>query len=250
MKITIVTPCFNSEATIGDCVASIASQDYENIEHIVVDGGSTDRTLEILRSNGVPEASVLRGPDEGIYDAMNKGIRAASGDVIGILNSDDMYNRDDVISRVADAFREREAEIVFGDLHYVRAGELDKPIRYYSSASFKPWKFRFGFMPAHPAMFIRRELHEEHGFYKTDYRIAADIELLIRLLAVQGVSYHYLPIDMVKMRAGGASNESLRSKYTLNREVVRACRENGIYTNLALQIPKYLIKLFELYPKG
>ncbi|MDZ7771648.1 MAG: glycosyltransferase family 2 protein [Balneolaceae bacterium] len=166
MKVSIITPCLNSELTIGDCIRSINRQDYPDIEHVIVDGGSSDGTLATVRDLDGRKPILLTGQDEGIYDAMNKGIQAASREIIGILNSDDMYNRRDVVSQVVRLFQVPQTGVVFGDLHYVKRNDLDTTTRYYSSAHFKCYKFRFGFMPAHPAMFIRKRVYEKYGYYR------------------------------------------------------------------------------------
>lgn len=248
MKISVVTICRNSAETIGDCVASVNDQDHPEVEHIVVDGASEDGTVEAVRSMESRVARLISEPDEGLYDALNKGVRAATGQVVGTLNSDDMYHRPDVLSSVAAAFREGEADLVYGDVHFVRGDNLHRTVRYFSSRRFRPWKMRFGFMPAHPSMFYRRELFERYGYYDTDYEISADFEHLLRLQR-QGVKTRYLPLNMVKMRAGGVSNASLRNRYVLTREVIRACRENGLYTNWAMQLMKYPVKVFEMIRK-
>jgi glycosyltransferase involved in cell wall biosynthesis len=195
-------------------------------------------------------SKIISEPDNGIYDAMNKGIKEANGEIIGILNSDDLYNRRDVISNVVEAFKHEVVDVVFGDLHYVKRDNLEKVVRYYSSAKFKPSKFRFGFMPAHPTFFTKKKHYKKLGYYKTDYEIAADFELLLRFLRVHDLEYKYLPINMIKMRMGGKSTSSFRSNYILNKEMVHACKEHGLYTNLGIISLKYFVKVFELLRRG
>jgi len=248
MKISIITVCYNSASTVRDTFESVLSQTYSDIDYVVVDGSSKDETVSIIKEyeskfNG--KMRWISEPDKGLYDAMNKGIRMAIGEVVGIINSDDFYHRDDVICRVAEAFTEnKDIQAVFGDVRFIKADNLNKTVRYYSSKKFVPWKFRFGFMPAHPTFFVYREYFGKFGYYKTDYRIAADYELLIRFLYVYGLSYKYLPFDFLKMRIGGLSTQS-RNRLLLNKEIVRGCGENGIYTNIFILYLRYFIKIFE-----
>ncbi|HLZ17458.1 MAG TPA: glycosyltransferase family 2 protein [Cyclobacteriaceae bacterium] len=246
MKISLITVSFNSAATIADTVESIRSQDYPDIEYIVVDGASTDGTVEILKSFATEIDQWISEPDKGIYDAMNKAIRRATGEVVGILNSDDFYSARDIVSQVAAAFGDAQVDAVFGDLVFVDPHNLKKVVRKYSSAKWYPEKFARGFMPAHPTFFVRRKYYEQIGLFKTDYKIAADYELLIRFLYVHKLKYKYLPINMVTMRRGGVSSSGIRSNIILNDEIIRGCRENGIRTNIFKVYPKYFIKLFEL----
>jgi glycosyltransferase involved in cell wall biosynthesis len=249
MKVSIITVCYNSATTIRDAIESVLSQTYRNIEYIIVDGNSTDNTLDIVKSYESKFSGRMRWlsePDNGLYDAMNKGIRMATGDFVGILNSDDFYNYPGAIETAADRLRETGADACFSDVRYVNSENLNRTVRYYSSAKFTPKRFCYGFMPAHPTFFVRKRYFEEIGYYKTDYRIAADFELLIRFLYTHKLSYHYIPLDMIKMRTGGISTRSWKSNYILNKEIVRACRENGISTNLCLLSLKYFTKVFEL----
>ena len=185
--------------------------------------------------------------DAGIYDAMNKGIRRATGDVIGILNSDDFYFNEQVISNVAEAFTDDDLDAVFGDLIFIDPNNLERTVRTYSSKNWNPKKFARGYMPAHPTFFVRSKFYNKYGLFETDYEIAADYEMLIRLLYVHKLNYKYLPIKMVKMRTGGVSSNGLMSNITLNNEIVRACRKHGIKTNSLKIYPKYFNKVFELF---
>lgn len=247
MKVTIITVCYNSVAHIEDAINSVANQDYKDIEHIVIDGDSKDGTQEILRKYSDKLAVWISEPDRGIYDAMNKGIEKATGDIIGILNSDDFYFDDHVISQVVEAFSDPKIEAVFGDLIFVDPKNLDRTVRTYSSRKWHPERFAKGYMPAHPTVFIKRKFYEKHGLFEIDYEIAADYEMLIRLFYVHKLNYKYLPIKMVKMRKGGASSNGLRSNITLNNEIIRACRKHGIKTSVLKIYPKYFNKMFELF---
>lgn len=246
MKISIITATYNSEAHIADCIKSVNNQTYNNIEHIIIDGASKDTTLEIINSTPNRITNVISEPDKGIYDAMNKGIRAATGDIIGILNSDDFFTSDNIIETVVDNFKIHSIDALYGDIHFVNPDDLSKTVRYYSSAIFKPSLFRFGFMPAHPSFYMKKECYDKYGLYALDYKIASDYDLLIRYLYKERINYKYLKKDFVTMRTGGVSTENFNSRVTLNREIVRACKKYGIKTNMFLLSFKYLYKIFEL----
>lgn len=246
MKISIITATYNSEAHIADCVRSVNSQTYDNIEHIIIDGASKDNTVKIIEETPNRVTKIVSEPDKGIYDAMNKGIRMATGDVIGILNSDDFFTSDDVIETVVDAFNNNDIDALYGDVHFVNPNDLNKCVRYYSSAIFKPSLFRFGFMPAHPSFYMKRECYEKHGLYALDYKISSDFDLLVRYILKEKINCKYLKKDFVTMRTGGVSTENFNSRVTLNREIVKVCNKYGIKTNMFLLSLKYLYKIFEL----
>jgi glycosyltransferase involved in cell wall biosynthesis len=246
MRVSIITVVYNGQSTIKDTIKSVLSQDYSDIEHIIIDGASTDRTVEIIQAYGDKISKFVSEPDRGIYDAMNKGIKLASGEIIGILNSDDFYADRTIISTVVQQFQNTQADSVFGDLVFVKSDDLNKVVRYYSSAKFHPKKFADGWMPAHPTFFVRRWAYERYGLFKTDYKIASDYELLTRFLAKHKLSYSYIPKVMVKMRMGGVSTTSFKSNWVLNREIVRGCAENEISTNLVRVFSKYFTKVFQL----
>ncbi|MGG6269224.1 glycosyltransferase family 2 protein [Leptolyngbya sp. AN03gr2] len=246
MKVSIITVTYNAGATIRDTIESVLSQDYPDIEHIIIDGASKDDTAEIVRSYGDRIAQFVSEPDRGMYDGMNKGIKLATGDVIAILNADDFYIDSSVISTIVEQFEQHQVDSVFADLVYVKHDDPEKIVRYYSSASFHPGKFAYGWMPAHPTFVVKRSAFENYGYFKTDYKIAADYELLIRFLAIHKLSYHYIPQVLVKMRTGGASTANLSSNWILNREIVRGCLENGIQTNMTKVLSKYFVKVFQL----
>lgn len=247
MKITIITVCYNSASHIEDAINSVADQDYQEIEHIVIDGNSDDGTQQILDKYSHKIADWISEPDCGIYDAMNKGIKKATGDVIGILNSDDFYFDNHVITKVAKSFSDGETDAVFGDLIFVDPTDLSRTVRTYSSNNWHPDKFAKGYMPAHPTFFVRRKFYAKYGIFETDYKIAADYEMLIRLLYVHRLNYTYLPLKMVKMRKGGVSSNGIKSNIILNSEIVKACRKHGIKTNALKIYPKYFNKVFELF---
>lgn len=247
MKVSIITAAYNSAATLEDTIKSVLAQTYADIEYIIVDGGSKDNTFEVIRHYEPQFGGRMKWvseKDHGIYDAMNKGIRMATGDVVGILNSDDYYTSDDVLERLVAAFDEK-TDAVYGDIHFIRDGQPDKCIRYYSSKPFRPLWLRFGFMPAHPSFYCRREVFEKAGLYKIDYAIGSDYEMMVRLFMKYHIKAKYLPMDFVTMRTGGASTRNVRSRLQLIKEDVRGCRENGIYTNSLMISTKFLYKIFE-----
>lgn len=249
MKISIVTVTFNSGETLKDTIESVLKQTYDNIEYIIVDGLSTDETVDIIKKYEPQFKGRLKWiseKDKGLYDAMNKGIRMATGEVVGIINSDDFYHKDYIISQVADSFKDQTIEAVYGDIRFVNPGNLDKTVRYYSSKNFSPKRFRFGFMPAHPTFFTYKEYFDRFGYYRTDYHIAADYELLLRFLYTHHLKTKYISQDFMKMRTGGVSTASFKSNYLLNKEIVHACKENGIWTCMPLLFLKYFSKVFEL----
>lgn len=244
MKVSIITVSFNSAKTIADTIESVLSQDFPEIEYIIVDGNSSDETVKIIRQYENRISKWISEKDQGMYDAMNKGIAMATGDVIGILNSDDVYMNTHVISDLMALLEKQKAQVVFADLILVDQNDDNRILRYYDSGHFYPDKFRFGWMPAHPTVFVRRELYQAVGKFSTTYQIAADYEMLIRMLAIQKASYAYFPKPVVRMRSGGASTASISRNWILNQEIVRACKENGIYSNMAMLLLKLPYKLW------
>ena len=245
MKVSIITVCFNSSKTIEETIQSVLSQDYPNIEYLVIDGGSIDGTQTIIQKYQGKIATWVSEPDQGMYAAMNKGISMATGDVIGILNSDDVYVSSRAVSELMYVMSKAKADVVFADLILVDQTNLNKVLRYYDSGRFQPRKFRWGWMPAHPTVFVKKKYYDRVGLFALDYQIAADYEMLIRILAIEKAPFAYLPKPMVRMRAGGASTAGLSRNWILNKEIVRACRENGIYTNMAMLLLKLPFKLWD-----
>jgi glycosyltransferase involved in cell wall biosynthesis len=250
VKISIVTVSHNSVSTIADTIKSVLHQTYTDIEHILIDGVSHDGTNGIVRSFGNQISRYVSEPDTGMYDALNKGIKMATGDIIGILNSDDFFYNNNVISTIAETFASNNPDAVYGDVQFVRNPADPRIIRYYSSKRFTPDKFRFGLMPAHPSFYAKRELFEKFGLYKTNYRIGADFELLLRFMYVHRINTRYIEMPFVSMRPGGISNRNIMSNFILNREIARACRENGVPTNYLLIYSKYFRKIFEFFGNG
>ena len=227
MKISIITACYNSAATIGDTLQTVSIQDYDNIEHIIVDGASTDNTLEIV--GYFPHVTkIVSEKDNGIYDAMNKGIALATGDVVGILNSDDVYTDRHVISKVMKEFEKNNTDVVYADLQYVKFHDLQKVTRTWHSGNFSKRKFFYGWMPPHPTFFVRREVYEKIGDFNCSLRSAADYEFMLRVLLKNNFKARYIPEVLVKMRTGCMSNATFRHRLRANREDREAWRINNI----------------------
>jgi len=242
MKITIITVVFNGAKYIRTAIQSVLSQDYDNIEYIVIDGGSTDGTVDIIKEYQNKISVFVSEPDKGLYDAMNKGIGLATGDVVGILNGDDFYIDDKVIEKVVKEFEEKGVDSVYADLVYVRPKNLDKTVRYYDGSHFNPSKFAYGWMPAHPTFFVKKDIYDKYGVFRTDLKIGADFDILTRFLYTQKISYSYMQEVLVKMRLGGVST-SFRSIWTNNIEQLMACKDNSIETNIFKILYKYPRKL-------
>jgi glycosyltransferase involved in cell wall biosynthesis len=247
MKISIITATWNSGATLRNTIESVLSQNYQDYEHIIVDGNSTDNTLEIVKEfeskyNG--RLKWISEKDRGLYDAMNKGIRMASGDVIGILNSDDFYSNPDILSCVANELSDVDA--VYGDIHYVNDCNLNKTVRYYSSSYFKPWMMRLGFMPAHPSFYCKKSIYQQYGLFDVSFKVAADFEQLLRLIFINKISIKYLPIDFVTMRTGGASSSGMISHKRIIKDHMLAYKKNKVYSNYLLEGLRYLYKILEI----
>lgn len=245
MKVSIITVCFNSEATIEDTIQSVASQDYPDIEYIVIDGGSSDATNAIISKHSNVVDIHISEPDRGLYDAMNKGIHMASGDVVGIINSDDFFVSSKSVSELMAGFESEDIEAVYSDLVYVDQNDTNKVTRLYSSKIFKKSLIKFGIMLPHPTFYAKREVYKAVGDYKLTYRVAADFEFITRCI-VQNITLKRVPVIAVKMREGGISSSGLRWRIHQNMEIVRACRENGIKTNLFLVAMKLPYKLLTL----
>lgn len=250
MKISVITVTFNSAATVRDTIESVLKQEYKDYEYLVIDGGSKDNTVDIIKEYEPKFEGRMRWvseKDKGMYDGINKGIKMATGDVVGIINSDDFYHRPDIFDVVNKAFVEnKDVQAIYGDVRFVHPDNLEKTVRYYSCKHWKPWRFRFGFMPAHPTFFTYKVNFEKYGYYQYDYHIAADYELLIRFLYTNKLPAKYVHEDFMKMRTGGRSTNGWKANVLLNKEIVRACKENGIYTNMPLLFMKYFVKVFEL----
>lgn len=239
MKISVVTAVWNRESTIGDTLNSVLEQDYQQVEYIIQDGGSTDNTLKIIQDTA-PNALLVSETDGGIYDAINRGIRRSTGDVIGLMHSDDFYAHKHVLTKVVDKFKKTDADGVYADLDYVSSKNIDHTIRQWKSGNYMTAKLASGWMPPHPTLFLKRSVFEKYGLYDTNFHIAADYDAMLRYLC-NGVTLAYLPEVTIKMRTGGASNESLKKVLRKSHEDYMALRRNhigGIRTLLLKNLTK------------
>lgn len=248
MKISIITVVWNNKKTIKDAIESVLSQTYDNIEYLVIDGASNDGTVDIVQSYGKRISKFISEKDNGIYDAMNKGIALATGDVVGILNSDDFYIDEYVIEKVVREFKIKGVDSVYADLVFVKHDNLDKIIRYYDSSKCMPDKFQYALYPAHPTFFVKKEIYKKYGLFKTNYKIGADFDIMARFLYTHKISYSYIQEPLIKMRIGGVST-SFSSILINSIEQYRVCKENGIKTNIFKVLMKYPIKLIGIIKK-
>lgn len=245
MKVSIITATYNRVSTIGHTIESVKAQDYPNIEHVIVDGGSTDGSCGLIEKKKLANSIYVSAKDNGIYDAWNKGLELATGDVIGFLNSDDFFTDTDIISTVVNTLQSSQKDCVFGDIQYVSPEELDKVSRYYSSRAFHPRRLASGYMPAHPSFYARRDVYDTVGKFKLDYNISADFEHMVRAFHTKKVSYEYIPRPFVNMRTGGISTASFKNRMAMIQDNLRACRENELKTSFARIFINRLLKLLE-----
>ncbi|MEM5830910.1 MAG: glycosyltransferase family 2 protein [Candidatus Aenigmatarchaeota archaeon] len=226
MKISIITPSLNSEKTIEETIKSVLSQTYKDIEYIIIDGGSKDKTIEIVDKYRDKISKIVSEKDKGIYDGMNKGIKLATGEIVGILNSDDLYFDESVIENVMKVFKENKIDCLWGDLVYFK-DDPNKFIRVWKGGNYRPGIFKTGWVPPHPTFFVKKEIYEKYGYFRLDFPVAADYELMLRFLEKYRVKGYYLPKFLVKMRAGGNANK-LKNIIKGNLECIRAWKVNGL----------------------
>jgi glycosyltransferase len=241
VKISVITAVYNNHATITSALDSIFNQSYPSVEIIVIDGGSTDGTLDILNLSKDRIDVLVSEPDNGIYDALNKGIVHSSGDVIGFLHSDDLFENNEVLAKVADSFQDAMVEAVYGDLVYVRYDDIGQVIRYWKSGHYDDDALSRGWMPPHPTFYVRRSVYERLGGFDTRYRIAADYDTVLRFLAIGKIRTDYIPEVMIRMRVGGISNRSIKSIFLKSMEDLNVIRRNkvgGIFTLLCKNLSK------------
>ena len=248
MKISIITVVRNNKATIRDAIDSVLAQTYKDIEYIIIDGASSDGTVEVIESYKDQITKFVSEPDEGLYNAMNKGIALASGDIVGILNSDDFYIDEFVIEKVIKEFKEKEVDSVYADLVFVKPKNLQKVLRYYDSSHFTPEKFAYGWMPAHPTFFVKKEIYDRYGVFREDLKIAADFDILARFLFTYRISYSYMQEVLIKMRIGGVST-SFSSIWINNMEQLQVCKNNAIDTNIFKIFSKYPSKIMGFFKR-
>jgi glycosyltransferase involved in cell wall biosynthesis len=245
MKVTIITATYNAAAYLSDCIESVMRQDYADIEHIIIDGKSTDGTVKIIRQYEDKISSWISETDRGMYDAINKGMQMATGDVVGILNSDDMFESDDVISSIVACFKQHEVDAVYADLEFVDREDTNRVIRIWKGKPYKRNRFKFGWMPAHPTFYIKRSLVATYGGYENHYYSAADYEFMARYLYQFKISAHYLPKLVVKMRMGGQSNRNIAQRLRANRRDYLAMKRNKIPLPFLVSILKPLGKIHQ-----
>ncbi len=245
LKVSVVTVSFNNGKTIAHTLRSVATQNYQYVEHILIDGSSTDGTLNVVANTPNRLIVLLSEKDQGIYDAMNKGLNQVSGDIVCFLHADDQYSSANVLSLVASKMREHSLDALIGDVAYFHSKDPTHLVRRYRSSRFTPERLAWGWMPAHPALFLHKRVIERVGKFRTDYRIAGDFEFIIRAFYHQTLRYEKIPEVLVHMQTGGASTRGWRSKVLLNKEVLRACRENGLNTHMLKILSKYPAKLLE-----
>jgi glycosyltransferase len=241
--ISIITVVYNGAETIRDTIESVMNQSYDNMEHIVVDGGSTDGTIEILKEYDKYISKWISEKDKGIYDAMNKGISLCSGEYVGILNSDDCYASENILEKVIQKFKDTNADAVYGDLEYVDFKDTGKIIRYWKSSEFKQGSFKQGWHPPHPSLFIKKAIYDKFGYFDTSMKISADFELMLRYFENCRISSEYLALVIVKMRLGGASNRNIKNRITGLMSIFAAFKKNNISIN------KFLYLINRLLPK-
>ena len=241
MKVSIITVCYNSAKTIEDTLKSVQSQSYPDIEYIVIDGGSKDCTNDIVLKHKDIVSVHISEPDNGLYDAMNKGIELATGDIIGVLNSDDIFTDKYVVQKLADSIGYHDG--IYGDVGFYAEYDFSDKKRHYSSKGFTKEKFSRGIMPAHPSFYVRKDCYEKAGLYRTDFKIASDFDMVLRIFSLPNTSFTYLGEEIVKMRLGGVSTSGLMSNYILNKEILKSCKIHGIKANWFSIILKYPRKI-------
>ena len=228
MKISIITCVYNNSKTIAEAIESVLSQTHDDIEYIIIDGASTDGTIDIINQYKDKISTIVSEPDKGIYDGLNKGIQLATGDIIGFLHSDDLYQHNNVIKMTDETFDKYNVDSVYGDLTYVSKDNTSNVIRYWKSGGFTLKKLAHGWMPPHPTFFVKRKVYEEAGVFDTSFKIAADYDIILRLLGKYKISTHYIPEVLIKMRVGGESNKSLKNLFQKSLDDFRAMKNNGI----------------------
>lgn len=251
MKISLIVAVYNRDDCILRALNSIKSQTYKDIEIVVIDGASSDNTIEIAKSVLSENDIFISEKDSGIYDALNKGIKNSSGDIIGFLHSDDLYYDNNVISKIQDFFyKDSSLDIVFGNATFFKKGMTNKIIRNYQSDNLSIKNLAWGKMPAHTAMFFKKKLFQNYGMFNIRYEICGDYEFICRIMATKNIKSLYIPETFIKMQIGGISTRGLRSAITVNKETLMACRENGIYTNIFMIMSKYPSKIMQLIYTG
>lgn len=248
LRVSIITVCFNAADTIESTITSVLNQSYKSIQYIIIDGKSSDYTMDIVNKYKTKISKVVSEPDNGLYEAINKGIALSDGDVVGILNADDIFYNDSIIETIVKKFNDNTTTMsLIGDIAFIN--NSNEITRYYSSKNWAPFFLRFGVMPPHPSFYCRRELFSKHGNYRTDFKIAADFELFLRFLLINKVNYKYINEIVVLMNTGGLSTKNWFSHQTITKEIRKAFQVNGIYTNYVFISFRYLFKAIQFFPR-
>lgn len=248
MKVSIITVVFNGVRTIKDTIESVLSQSYQDIEYIVIDGGSTDGTLEILTEYQGKISKCVSEPDNGVYDAMNKGLKLAAGDCIAFLNADDFYASTNAVLSIMEAFETMNVDAVYGDIVYIDKHNENKLVRYWKAGKYKNGSFFYGWVPPHPAFFCRKQAYDKYGYFKSDFRIAADFELMLRFIEKHKIKVGYIPEPVVKMRGGGKANV-LSGIIRGNWEIVQSFRLNGLHLSPWFFVYRPIAKVSQIFKR-
>lgn len=247
IKVSIITICRNAEKTIADTLESVRNQSYPNIEHVIVDGLSSDSTNNIIRQYLNDQTVYVSEQDHGLYDALNKGFKMASGHIIGILHSDDVLAGKDSIAELVSLFEKHpDADAISASVNIYKNNQFSKPYRRYKATRFRIWQFRLGMQPPHPGFYIRKETFEKIGYFNAAFRISGDFDWLLRALYIDNIKVVYTDLLLVKMRDGGISSSGYESKKRMNRENLKSLKSHGIYSNKVMIYSKYLLKVFQL----
>lgn len=250
MTISIITVVLNNKMHIDDCIRSVLSQNYKDLEYIIIDGGSTDGTIDAIKQYERQLSTWISEPDGGIYDAMNKGIKRASGEVIGMLNADDFYIDNDVLAKVSKVMKDVDVDACYADLVYVDRVNVTKNVRYWHSRPFEPGLFARGWVPAHPTFFVRKKVYDQYGVFDITYKLAADFEIMVRFLERYRIRTVYVPDIWVKMRVGGATGNSVFNRIKQNMEILTACKQNHIKISpFSFMMNKFIIRMHQFSQK-
>lgn len=247
MKISLITVSLNSEKSILDTINSVKSQTYQNIEHIFIDGNSSDLTIKIIKKNMKDGTKILSEDDNGIYEAINKGIRLCSGNVIGIVNSDDILFSKYTIRLIANEFKNKKIDIIYGDSVFYKDNQFEKPTRYYDSSIFRFNKLKYGIMPAHTTLFCKKDIFKKNGLYDISFEIAADFDFFCRLSKIKNIKINYINHPLVRMREGGKSTGSLHKKLKITHEILEVLKKNKINSNYLIVSLRFLLKLRQVF---